>query len=446
MVKKVQIFFFCAIALILLTMAALLGLISYKNGKPHIAFYNVEEPVQETILEILNSNRLENKKKPYEKTVLDKNIPLSCQQKAFKNCTLIFAQADYDFAEFCASSKKVKKLSINLLDGMPSTIQKFVPATATASIQSMSFQNQIPFVPILFDFYQIDVNYQAFKEEGININTWDDFSKFLNARIPQNPAPLFFAGNDEKNFLAICGMLAEALSSNNDAPQKYEDFCRNLYNACKSDFKTQDSNSSLEQNLNQNSNNQNLRAVLENECVPNGFLYEALKQIALLIKNKNLSSSTFHLSPQELNFYLENSLSVSAFLTLSEHRKIDRKIIGQYSSIYCPSTQDRISRKFVAPCICTASLKAPLKNKAEIQKELNLLSNLKQTELSTKTGLCPVQKNSSVADHQADDVRYWIAASDGPLMPLYAALPYSQARSFCASFILDHINHLEGDF
>ena len=58
---------------------------------------------------------------------------------------------------------------------------------------------------------------------------------------------------------------------------------------------------------------------------------------------------------------------------------------------------------------------------------LNLVRT-RQTELCTESGLAPVQKNCIVPDLQADDVRYWLAASNGPTLPLAAALPTTEAK------------------
>lgn len=67
------------------------------------------------------------------------------------------------------------------------------------------------------------------------------------------------------------------------------------------------------------------------------------------------------------------------------------------------------------------------------------ISNSKQELLCKETGLAPVQKNSQVPDHQADDVRYWLAASLGPATPLAGYLPDTQCQNLVAELIKSKI-------
>ena len=446
--KKLSSFLIIGILFILLTISALIGFLAFKNYKPSVAFYNIDSSTQQIILSMLDDD--------YKTVVLNSDIPLSAQKSDFKNCSLIFTQADYDVIDFCNSSKKVNTVPADFLGGMPSTVVDFtnlingnetsgksISGKTASGAGANSSQPQIKLVPILFDFYQIDIDFAAYKDFSSKnsnrpLNYWDDFAEFLEfyAKIKKNP--LAFYGKDEKNLLAITGMIAEALTADENAPTLYENFCSALYQAYKTDIANenyQNTNKNKNPTAQENSNFQNVRQIIEEACSPNGFLYPAITELSKMVKNQNLEKNTFQLDQNEMYFYLENGLSVSAFLKLSEHRKIDHKIINKFSSIYFPSKTDRVSRKFAAPCICVI----PLKNKAKITNQIEQLCNNRQTELSTRTGLSPVQKNCSVADHQADDVRYWIAASDGPVLPVYAAIPSKQAQTFCANLILEYI-------
>ena len=51
-----------------------------------------------------------------------------------------------------------------------------------------------------------------------------------------------------------------------------------------------------------------------------------------------------------------------------------------------------------------------------------LSRELIQGKLADDTGLVPVLANCHVPDHQADDIRYWIAATNAPLVPLGDAI------------------------
>ncbi|MCR4736463.1 MAG: hypothetical protein K5829_15815 [Treponema sp.] len=417
MIKKVQIFLIGGILFFILLIVASLGILAIKNNKASIAFYNIEASTQEAILSILNSD--------YKIITLDSSKTLSSQEKDFKNSTFLFAQLDYDIMEFCNTSSKVKALSTDYLNGMPSSIVASVPET----------KDKIKYLPLLYDFYQIDVNFQAFKtfskeNSNQNIDYWDDYIDFLTFYSRQDRNPLIFEGKDPYTNLAIIGMLTEALSSKNDAAaDAYSDFCEDLYSAFKKDYSTKDDSSNDFKNLSE---------LLEKECAEGGLLSDAIKEFAQMINANIIPSGIFNFTNEELNFYLENKISLSAIYKLSNHRQLNRSIINNFSTIYCPSKSDRSIRKFEAPVICAIMLK---KNE-QSTKELADLSNNRQTQLSTKSGLAPVQKNCSVADIQADDVRYWLAASNGPLLPLYAALPSKEAVEYCSDFIIEKIRQI----
>ena len=121
---------------------------------------------------------------------------------------------------------------------------------------------------------------------------------------------------------------------------------------------------------------------------------------------------------RDIKAFMNNNLCSASIMTLSEHRTFDRNIISQYSSTFLPATEKDINRAFSSPVIMAVSLSKDKVARNAIEK----LANELQTSLSMKTGLAPVQANANVPDIQADDLRYWIAASSAPLPALSDAL------------------------
>lgn len=154
-----------------------------------------------------------------------------------------------------------------------------------------------------------------------------------------------------------------------------------------------------------------------------------------LIQDKKIKDVVLSQNLEENLYYLDNQICGFFFTKLSDHRKIDRSVINNYKSIYFPSTQITDNRKF---CAHEYIAIVQTKNK-HIQTFVKNLSNSLQTELSIKTGLSPVQKNCQVPDHQTDDVRYWIAASKGPLQPLTCAISSYQIQNQVATYIKNQI-------
>ena len=103
-----------------------------------------------------------------------------------------------------------------------------------------------------------------------------------------------------------------------------------------------------------------------------------------------------------------------------------KKLVEQYG--YSLSVSATTRRKFTAQEYCIIALD----NSEDTLSVIADFCNLKQSEISRATGLSPVQKSCQTADKQADDVRFWLTASSGPLPPLSTALPETQALSYAA--------------
>lgn len=115
-----------------------------------------------------------------------------------------------------------------------------------------------------------------------------------------------------------------------------------------------------------------------------------------------------------MKIFMQTEIVTAAFQNLSEHRTFERPVIAKYTSVYIPAETETSVRFFTSPVILGISLSKDKIARAAIEK----LSNEFQSQLSFATGLAPVQANCSVPDVQADDVRYWVAASDEPLPAL----------------------------
>ena len=106
---------------------------------------------------------------------------------------------------------------------------------------------------------------------------------------------------------------------------------------------------------------------MEQECLPNGLLYNTLVELKSLLSKKIIPSKVFSFSKKDVLFHLDNTLCGAAFLTLSEHRTIDRQVINKYKSIYCPAIDISSIRNFSAPeYVMVISLSITLTSDASI--------------------------------------------------------------------------------
>lgn len=393
--SKMKLTVIIAVAALILILGAAFTAIGIASYKPTIAFYNVSEKVQSAILSEMKTLNVGKKGKPveYNVVVLNGDRPLSSQKEAGK-AKMIFASADYDVLEY---SKKAVSLNSSLLDGTPSTTR------LTANMKD----DKLFTVPLLYDFYQIDVDYQAFKDSSVkNINTWNDLMAFFKETATREFKPFVFSGSDPAELLNFLGCMTEA-SCGSAVLKETED---KLY----SEYKK--------------GNTEELIKVFETLLEDESALKPAIDAMRVLVEEKLINDSAFSFGKEDTLFFMSHYLCNSGILPLSEHRKIDYSAVNSYTSIYVPSTGSDSSRSFAAPTVCVLSQS----KKDYVINTINLLATSRQSSLSTKSGLAPVQASCSVPDKQADDVRFWLAASNGPDMPLSGAIPDKDVRKVLA--------------
>ena len=103
------------------------------------------------------------------------------------------------------------------------------------------------------------------------------------------------------------------------------------------------------------------------------------------------------------------------FTTLSVHRTYDVNAVSRFSTIYLPSKNSADLRHFTA----TTTYAIPLTNNEKVEYIVEqLVTTETQSNLSQTTGLAPVLANCRTPDQQADDARYWVAATNPPLAGL----------------------------
>lgn len=371
-----------------------------------IAFYRVPENVQKEILAVLEQSQ----KTSFKSIQLDSSLPLNEQKNKLNNAEILFALHDLQISEFAHSSPRVKSLPSAYLTGMPRSISKSVE----------KYQNVVKTVPVLFDYYMIAVDYPMYKRSKVpTIDYWSDFIR--TAKIQNNfiSNPIAFAGAQDDDLINIFGMLTEAFLGSAD----YNEALQTIYTAAKEDIKS-DSNSEIQ-------NVENLSKALEDLTGPGGLLNQTIVEIKSLISQELLSPKCLTLDSYAAAELLQKELISMYFTNLSTHRTLPPEINQVYAPIYCPAHQFNEERSFVAPEYCAMALSGS----KVTQRRIVAVSSTYQTQLSTSTGLAPVQIDCETADEIANNVRYWLTASNGALKPFTAALPSAFQRSFTSQYL-----------
>lgn len=367
-------------------MAGLLLRKSGAAGSNTIAFYRVPQNVQTAIIDVLNAgSENQNQEKAFEVLILNEDLTLEAQKKKIKKCDAVIFINDIQTAEFFESpvTKPINLALANIADGYPSSILSSLKISgAGGSGAADGAENSalsVKILPFLYDFYELDVNYPLYQKSQMkSLNVWDDLAETAYRELPYTKAPVILPVADDREFLNFMGLIAEALSGS----EAYENMLENF----------------------------NFEAALE-KGKP---LALAVNEIRGFLQHGLIPYDSIKFIPEDILFYMDHELSGIYFTKLSQHRKISNKVVNNYTSIYCPSKVFTADRKFAAEQYSISLIK----NTSETTRLVKNLSDSLQTELATKTGLSPVQKNCTVPDHQADDVRFWLAASKGPVMPL----------------------------
>ena len=385
-------------AFLLILFAALILIVSISSKKPVAAFYGISERNQKQIVSVLQTTHTRKNKNsfPFEIISLDSSISLERALKKSKKADLLFIEGglNKDYAEKL-SERKSGGISVSLLNGMTSSIKQLVEEK----------KQKIYSVPLLIDNYELDVNLEKFYSSNIKqLNVLSDLEKLAKVTKSSTPSPIVFAGADDERLINFFGALIEAVSGS-----------ETLNSA-----KIKISNKIAEGKVSQN----DFYDLLTGLTGSKGELNDTFK----ILKNwqnqgllpKNITSIT----TKDITAFLQADLSTAAFMTLSDHREIERDIISNYSSVYYPAVQQNIPRSFTSPVIFAV----PLSKDKVSQKAVYKLSDELQTKLSAATGLAPVQANCPVPDVQADNVRYWVAASGTPVTPLAQSLFVSKQQ------------------
>ena len=385
-------------AFLLILFAALILLVSISSKKPVAAFYGISERNQKQIVSVLQTTHTRKNKNslPFEIVTLDSSISLERALKKSKKSDLLFIESglNKDYAEKL-SEKKSGGISVSLLNGMTSSIKQLVEEK----------KQKIYSVPLLIDNYELDVNLEKFYSSNIKqLNVLSDLEKLAKVTKSSTPSPIVFAGADDERLINFFGALIEAVSGSETL----------------NSVKIKISNKIAEGKVSQN----DFYDLLTGLTGSKGELNDTFK----ILKNwqnqgllpKNITSIT----TKDITAFLQADLSTAAFMTLSDHREIERDIISNYSSVYYPAIQQNVPRSFTSPVIFAV----PLSKDKVSQKAVYKLSDELQTKLSAATGLAPVQANCPVPDVQADNVRYWVAASGTPVTPLAQSLFVSKQQ------------------
>ncbi len=378
---------FLIVALIIFLIALSLVVIGISSHRPTAAFYGISESNQEQIAKVLQSTTAKKKGRflPFNIVTLDNSVSLENALKKQKaDIVFVYRGKNSDYAASRAA-KKHTTFDIELLKGMTTSVRK------TAFIQD----GKVAAVPLLLDNYELDVHTEKFRASNIKtLGTLEDLEKLAWITKSSTPSPIIFPGGDNDFLINIFGALVEAVSGKSACIEGKEKLGK-LIDSGKANY-----NSYVE--------------VLK-ELFADGNAYsEAYKLLRNWSQKEILPKNIYQINVRDMKIFMQTEIVTAAFQNLSEHRTFERPVIAKYTSVYIPAATETSERNFTSPVVLGISLTKDKIARSAIEK----LADEFQSQLSFATGLAPVQASCSVPDVQADDVRYWVAASDEPIPAL----------------------------
>lgn len=340
-----------------------------------IAFYRVDEKQRQGITQVINDIAAKNNIQVLyveynpEKSIKDE-IPLA------KKPNIVLTTSGFALETAIDKASKKASLPPELSQGMTSSMR--------AGIKQA--EGKITALPILSSHFEVDIDLAEFQNSNTKyINTWNDVEKFMREQKRKKESPMIFAGGNADTLLDIMGAMAESI----DGTESYTEaakIIRTTDNPVKTAIKLCDE--------------------------PNSPLATSVKQLKSWYKLGFIHPGTFSLQQNDVEAFASSRLSSVLFMSLENHRACAQKTISRYTSIYFPSEHGANSRIFTGKTYYAI----PLVKSTKAEKILSeLVSPESQEALSRATGLAPVLAQCRIPDKQADDARYWIAATAVPL-------------------------------
>lgn len=395
MKKNVKLAIICCVAGICV-IAAVCGIIfstkksrtqsEFEKSKVTVGFYNLDDAQQKSFTQIV-SELCEEKNIPVNFFKIEKDDDFS-KQITENKINLVLAPAGFAVQKAVDAAGKEVSISADTTSGMFTSMRQAV-------IQS---DGVIKAIPLIFDNLEINIEISAFKMSGMErIATWNDIEQFAQIQKRELDYPVSFAGAESDFLLDLLGALGEAF----DGYEEYNRAAEILKDAvaAKKDGAVFDA------------------ATVANKIFidPDAPLPYSLYYLKQLVKKGYITTASKELIHRDIGSYIQQRVTKAFFTTLSVHRTYDPMAVSRFSTIYVPSKNEAGLRHFTA----TTTYIVPLTTSQNVEYIIEqLVKTETQTTLSQITGLAPVLANCHTPDQQADDARYWVAATNPPLSGL----------------------------
>lgn len=258
-------------------------------------------------------------------------------------------------------------------------------------ISSIKTQNNLP---LLLNHYEMAYLTKARERAEVDFpSDFEEYMAYLFAMKNQVFIPFFTEGKDDDTLLGLISVQAEALCGT----EGYKKLV-SLINKYGNFYQV------WEQEIGYSST---LGTSITLKYIMDG--------LAAYVPNDLSIANWTNATVKDVKTYASEKQIGVLFSSLSNHRKMDVKIMREYEADRMPVLSVKEDHCLIAPAVCVVNLSAA--SKKEIAEEIlqSLVSDENQSYLSDETKLAPVNSRCRAFDVQADDVRYLAAiAPSGP--------------------------------
>jgi hypothetical protein len=368
-------------------LAAVLFFILTTTRKSLVVLYGLSDPTIAAIEREAGSS--------FKFMVIGGDEPISARKKDLLKANLVFMHDGKAASELRAEAVAPDE---SILALMPSAMR-----------EAGKFGTQRYGIPILFDHFEIDWNVSLIGGRSLaKPNTLTELVKVSNAIKGKNLWPIVCAGGTDEDLLGFVGALVISVSGLDAYEKLVTDASEGTPFA---------------------------------ELVRTTALKNALDTLIEWRKSGIIHPEWFRMKSADVSAFMQMDYACFFAMSLSSHRLLDRKIAEKVQSIEFPTDRKELDRGILAPAIVAIELRQSLPgNRAARRLVTALAQSAAQATVSADSGLAPANSNATTADKQADDARFWIAASRKPFPdPAAASFSDPSARAAFAVAIRQYL-------
>ncbi len=378
--------------------ALCVALVVYATSRPRmpvLAFYRVPESVRNAVVKEATVSRA-FAETDFKTIILDETRPLSELTRRPGSIQLLFLEDGLAAERLSGRSAGIPAVAEKALplsfreSGRHAARLDTVGADADADPGKKAYA-----LPLLADHFEIAWPKTLFERLSLpRPRTTDDFLAGIRAATDQVESPLACAGSDDRVLL----FLVSALLSAEHGPAERE----RVVSALRAGASFRDTLASTR-------------------------LGDVLRELVSWRDARVLHPEWLRLRERDLQGFMAEEYAAMIFMSLSAHRRVPLKTIVRYESQFFPQGSLAAKNELVAPVYVGMALDSGPRDASARDFLWSLLEPATQGRLSGRSGLAPVALLAEAPDRQAEDVRYWIAAS-GRAVPDIATASFDDPK------------------